>query len=99
MASPNQLVAIPGSELPPQYAEAIGPASENETITVTVKVRARDEKAAASSLEELAAREVVGRPVVGQAAFAASHGADPADLKKVEDYARGKGLSVVESSS
>jgi kumamolisin len=100
MASANQLVPIPGSDPPPRFAaKAVGPAHANEFITVTVKVRSRDEKGAEAGLEKMAALAVTKRQHVRREAFAETHGADPADLKKVEDYARGKGLSVVESSA
>ena len=87
--SKPKLVPVTGSELPSQFAaRAIGRANAAEIITVTVKVRAKDDKGAVSSLEALGARAVGQRSHVSREDFAAAHGADPADLKKVEDYAR-----------
>jgi len=100
MASSNQMVSLPGTELPPYFAaQAIGPATANERITVTVKVRSKDDKAAVSDLEKLTGQAARARQHVRREDFAATHGADPADLKKVEDYARSKNLTVVESSA
>ena len=98
MASSNQMVSLPGTELPPHFAaQAIGPANANERITVTVKVRSKDDKAAVSDLEKLTGQAARARQHVRREDFAATHGADPADLKTVEDYARSKNLTVVES--
>src|SRR5262249_34216507 len=98
--SKSHLVPLACSELPPHFAaKAVGRASTIELITVTVKVRAKDDKGATSSLEALSTRAVGQRSHVGRDAFAAAHGADPADLKKVEDYARASNLSVIESCS
>lgn len=96
--SKPKLVPVAGSELPSQFAaKAIGRASAIELITVTVKVRAKDEKGSTSGLEALAKQAVGRRSYVKREDFAAAHGADPADLKKVEDYARAGNLSVIES--
>jgi len=98
MMASEHLVSIPGSEPPPRFAATVvRPANANEFITVTVKVRSKDEKAAEDGLEKQAAVAAHARKHVGREDFAATHGADPAELKKVEDYARSKGLSVVES--
>jgi kumamolisin len=96
--SKSKLVPVAGSELPTQFApKSIGRANAIELITVTVKVRAKDDKGSASELETLAKQEVRTRSHVRREDFAASHGADPADLKKVEDYARSCNLSIIES--
>ena len=97
-ASKPQLVPVSGSELPSHFAaKAVGRANAIELITVTVKVRAKDDKGSAAGLEALATRAVGQRSHVSREDFAAAHGADPADLKKVEDYARASNLSVIES--
>ena len=96
--SKSKLVPVAGSELPTQFAaKSIGRSNAIELITVTVKVRAKDDKGSASDLESLAKQEVRTRSQVRREDFAASHGADPADLKKVEDYARSCNLSIIES--
>ena len=97
-ASNPKLVTIAGSELPSQFAaKSVGRANAIELITVTVKVRARDEKQAVSSLEAIATSDVGQRSHVSREDFAATHGSDPADLKKVEDYARASNLGIIES--
>ena len=96
--SKSHLVPIAGGELPSQFAaKAVGRANSIELITVTVKVRAKDDKGSTSSLAAMSARAIGQRAHIGRDAFAAAHGADPADLKKVEDYARANNLSVIES--
>ena len=75
----------------------MGPANANEFITVTVKVRVEGRKGGGGRAGEAGRGGGAARKHVGREDFAATHGADPAELKKVEDYARSKGLSVVES--
>jgi kumamolisin len=100
MAVQKQLVPIPGSEPPSRLnAKVAGPANANENITVTVKLRAKDEKAGLARLEKISAQMAGERQHVSREDFAAMHGADPAELKKVADYAQSKGLSVVESNA
>jgi kumamolisin len=92
MPSRNQLVPVLGSEPPQRFAaNAVGPAHPDELITVTVKVRAKDDKSTD------AAEPPKKQAPVRREDFAAAHGADPATLKKIEDYATSKGLKVVES--
>jgi kumamolisin len=94
----SKLVPLLGSEPPPRFAaQLMGPAVANEMITVTVKVRSKDDKAAGERLTMLGAMAPSQRTNVSREAFAATHGADPADLKKVEDYATTQGLKVIES--
>jgi kumamolisin len=66
---------------------------------VTVKVRSKDDKAADEGLAKQAALAASARSYVKREDFAAKHGSDPADLKKVEDYAESQGLNIVESSA
>jgi kumamolisin len=99
-ASKSPLVPVAGGELTSRFAaRAVGPANAVELITVTVKVRARSEKASADALVAMATQAVARRSHVARKDFAADHGADPADLKKVEDYARACNLNIVESCS
>ncbi len=93
MASAKKLVPIQGSETPPRFtANVVGPANANERITVTVKVRSKDDPGAHAHV-------VSGKPHVRREDFAAAHGADPATLTRIEEYAKSQGLAVVESSS
>ncbi|APW59091.1 S53 family peptidase [Paludisphaera borealis] len=97
-SSKPKLVPVVGSELPAQFtAKAVGRANAIELITVTVKVRAKNDKGSADGLHALAMQAVKNRSHVSREEFGAAHGADPADLKKVEDYARACNLNVVES--
>ena len=65
----------------------IGAVEPSVALEVTVLVRPRQ------SLENLE-----GQPVMSREEFAASYGADPDDLARVEAFARSHGLEVVESS-
>jgi kumamolisin len=97
-ASKPQLVPVSGSELPSRFAaRAVGRANATELITVTVKVRAKDDKGSESRLEALGTSPAGQRSHVSREDFAARHGADPADLRKVEDYARASNLSIIET--
>ena len=92
------LVPVTGSELPSLFAaKSIGRANATERLTVTVKVRAKDDEGSGSRLEGLGTSDVKQRSHVSREDFAEAHGADPADLKKVVDYARASNLSVIES--
>jgi kumamolisin len=69
------------------------PVDPNERIEVSVMVRPR------RPLDELDARlNQPGAAVLSREEFAATYGADPADVAKVEAFARQHGLEVVESS-
>jgi kumamolisin len=69
--------------------DALGPVDPDERVEVSVMVKPR------RPMGELEAR--LDRPMTREE-FAASYGADPADLARVEDFARQHGLEVVESS-
>jgi kumamolisin len=77
-------------------ARPIGPTDPNTRIEVSVMVRPR------RPLDELEARltpTATGeQPYLSREEFAASYGADPADLAKVTVFARQAGLEVVDSS-
>jgi kumamolisin len=68
------------------------PVDPDERIEVSVIVHPR------RPLEDLDARLGQGQPYLTREEFAASYGADPADLAKVEAFAHKHGLNVVESS-
>jgi kumamolisin len=68
------------------------PVDPDERIEVSVIVHPR------RPLEDLDARLGQGQPYLTREEFAASYGADPADLAKVEAFAHKHGLKVVESS-
>ena len=65
----------------------------NQRIEVSVIVRPR------RPLEDLDARLSQAQPYLSREEFAATYGADPADLARVEAFAREHRLEVVESSA
>jgi kumamolisin len=71
----------------------LGPVDPDERVEVSVIVRPR------RPLEDLDARLGQGQPYLTREEFAASYGADPHDLAKVESFATEHGLEVVESSA
>ena len=79
-------VPLSGSyrELPPNATE-ISPSSPDESVEVTVVVRRR------APLPALGTR--AARPP-SREEFAREYGADPADLEKIEAFARAAGLTV-----
>jgi len=100
MATNPNRVTVPGSErLPLTGARAVGPVPKDERFEVTVRVRRK------TSLQSLTANgfqadQLPGkRSYVTREQYAVSHGSDPADLAKVEAFARAHGLVVVETSA
>lgn len=79
----------------PAAAEMLGEAPSGE-FRVTVMVRRRKEL---PSLEEMSKRRVRDREYVSREVHATEHGADPADLAKVEEFAKANGLRVAETSA
>lgn len=74
-------------------ARAVGPADSSERIELSLLLRPR------RPLSELQPRLAQGLAPVSREEFAASYGADPADLARVDAFAREHGLEVVESST
>jgi kumamolisin len=94
----NGHVPLEGSERQPlPDARKIGPVPSDQTVRVTVTVRRRP-GAELPSPEELAATPLAERQVLSRAEFAEQYGADPADLDKVEQFAKEHGLEVLEKS-
>jgi kumamolisin len=85
-------VPLPGSERHlPAGARCVGSVPPEERFEVTVRVRAKAPLPAAGAHGH--------RPHLSREAFAEQHGADPADLQRVEDFARRNGLVVVDRSA
>jgi kumamolisin len=85
--SPSDRVAIPGSERTPLLgARPVGPVDPDEQLSVTVFLRQTEGGGAAES-------PGISTPV-DRTEFAARHGADPADIAKVEAFAEQYGLAV-----
>jgi kumamolisin len=68
------------------------PVDPDERVEVSVIVRPR------RPLEDLDARLAQGQPYLTREEFAATYGADPRDLAKVETFAKQHDLELVESS-
>jgi kumamolisin len=98
MALSHKLVSIPGSERQPlPHAQAVGAPAPDERIEVTLRVRRRPSRETQANAEALGAASPRTRRYLSREEFAAQQGADPAELAKVEAFARGHGLAVVES--
>jgi len=80
--------AVPGSR-------RVGPADPSEALPVTIRVRRRLD---APPMPDLADPNRRPGAAIDRESFAGLYGASPEDLKQVEDFARGQGLSVTESS-
>jgi kumamolisin len=78
----------------------VGAVDPHERILVTVLVRRRpSSQGLTAMIEGLGARPPHARQHMSREAFAATHGADPADLEQVEEFAHEHGLDVVEASA
>jgi kumamolisin len=96
MVSSNDPVELSGSESPPTPdARVVGPVDPNEPMTVTVTVRPRGSEPSEAEIATMSMRPVRERAYLSREELAAAHGADPGDLKKVEDFARNSGLTVI----
>jgi kumamolisin len=96
MSEAPKRVPVPGSareKLP--VAQEIGEVPAGE-FSVTFTVRRRKEL---PSLEEQAMLLPAERSYLSREEHAKEYGADPADIKKVEDFARANGLTVVNSDA
>jgi kumamolisin len=89
-------VAVPGTEPAAPGEDVIGDVEPSTMLEVTVLVRPRQ---AVQDLEARLSQAARGdQPPMSREEFAASYGADPADLARVEAFAHAHGLQVVESS-
>jgi kumamolisin len=92
---------VPGSERKALAdAKPAGEINPNERIEITVVLRPRPTATtagpkAAAAVMEAAAAPPAEREYVSREAFAAEHGADPAEAAKVEEFAREHNLTVV----
>lgn len=102
--SPNQqYVAIPGTEraAPAEvmpHAQAVSAAEPNERIQVTVVLRPENAGEEEHPARSRATRESGQREYLSREDLAAAHGADPAAVAKIEDFARQHGLTVVQAN-
>jgi kumamolisin len=94
-------VAIPGSDkrLLPNSRPA-GPVDASQMVSVTVRVRSTgDTQDLAGKARDLAATPLADRVYLTREQLAAQHGADPADLDKVEHFAQAHNLMVSHRSA
>lgn len=97
-ASPNRITVRGSERVPVPGAHRVGPVPKDERFEVSVRVRRKTplQSFAANAFQ---ADQLPGkRRYVTREEYAASHGSDPADLAKVEAFARAHGLVVVETS-
>ena len=97
-SSPKRFTLAGSERQPVPSARSLGAARPDERFEVTVRVRAKTPPrgaAAAARDDQHPAR----RKVLSRAEHEAAHGADPADLKQLAEFARAHGLAVVESSA
>src|SRR5215510_6119029 len=98
MASARNRIPVPGSErtlLP--GARMMGAADPHERILVTVLLRRRAaSRELTSMITEMGMRSPHTRQHLSREAFAATHGMDPNDLEKIEEFAHEYDLDVVE---
>jgi kumamolisin len=99
MPSSKNRIAVKGSERAPlPGAHIAGAIDPNEHILVTVITRRRhSSKELTSHVKEIGARKPHERKHISREEFATTHGADPTDLEKIEDFAHEHGLDVVEA--
>jgi kumamolisin len=97
MAPQRKHVNLRGSErVLPKGAREIGPADPNERIRVTLFLRRRSAPGAFPAVEAIGAERPSERRHLSREEFASAHGADPADLAKIRDFAAAHNLAVVE---
>lgn len=77
-----------------------GPVDPNEISSITVRLRSRgDPKTLASKAYELARQPLAQRQYLTHQDLADQHGADPADLSAIEQFAQAHNLEVVNRSA
>jgi kumamolisin len=97
----TQLDRIPlvGSDKQPVAdAEEIGDLHPDERIEVSVQLRPRAQQELIAHVESLSTLAPAARQPLSREEFAQRFGADPADIARVEAFARANGLAVVETS-
>ncbi|HEX8874494.1 MAG TPA: protease pro-enzyme activation domain-containing protein, partial [Nitrosospira sp.] len=100
MSKTSTRVTVKGSErIPLHGAHTVGPVPDDERFEVTVRVR-RKMPLQSAAMGDLHSDQMPGkRRYLTHEQYATAHGADPADLAKVEAFAKSHGLVVVETSA
>ena len=93
------LVPLPNSERHPRRgAREAGVPDAHEVIRISLVLRPRTPFDELKSRKELGATRPANRQYLSREEFAARYGADPADVAKVEAFARDHNLTVTEVS-
>ncbi len=96
MATPDDLVTLPGTAPPPlPSAHLLGPVDPEERITISVLLKPRNPPPTDEAIEAMALRPIADREPVDRESFATTYGADPSAVAAVESYARRNHLDVV----
>jgi len=96
MATSAAFVSLPGSEHPhPVGSTKLHPTDAAQQLTVTILLR-RNQAHTPAKTEEVLAKPSA-RPT--REAFAASHGAEPAEMAAVVNFAKEAGLKVVDTDA
>ena len=95
MQSPKRVALQASTRTPLHGAREIGPANADERIEVTLRLRSRSGKKPAISQDFRQLPDK--RQILSRETLEAQHGADPAAMAKVEEFARDHGLTVVEA--
>ncbi len=96
MSNDTRFVSVPGSSKEPlPSARAVGEPSADQTFEVLVRVRRRQ---TLPTPHDTLTQQPRDRTYMSRAEHAAAYGADPADLRKVADFAAQYDLTVVRSS-
>ena len=91
---------VRGSERSPLHdAHSTGPVPKDERFEVTVRVRRKAALQSSAAEGFQTDQAPAKRRYLTQDEYTAAHGADPADLAKVEAFAQAHGLVVVQSSA
>jgi kumamolisin len=99
MPAQSRKVLESSERKPLANAHALGPVPRDERFEVTVRVRRRTPIAQLTAGGQHADEAPGERKYVTREEYAARHGADPADIAKIEAFARDHGLVVVGASS
>jgi kumamolisin len=92
-------VVVPGSEKATlKGAKPGGKLDQNVRFEVTVRVRPRKAPAKSPKFAALVATPTAKRRPLSREEFAATFGADPADLERIGEFAHEHGMDVVSSS-
>jgi len=95
--SDEQVKLLGSTRSKPQGDVRVGPANPTETLSVSIQVRHRPGAPPLPDLAKLGAQRPSDRKPVNRQEVATKYGADPAELQKVEEFAKDHRLKVEES--